>query len=479
MGLAYTYMGIVNVLIYGSAVCLNTLCSQAMGAKNYKLAGHWLQLALITLTVTSIPVIASFFYVAPVLKFFVKAGPGAEYTYAQRDALCERAGAYSRRMALTVWPVACYCAIRQYFQAQGIVWPATVVSCAAAVVNVGFNWLLIHGVGSWRGLGFLGSPLATFSAIIFQLVAFLLYACWWKRLHVKTWPGFALRHWKAACARARVRTFLAQALPYAFYMGCDEWAYEIITLLAGEMGPDQVSTQSVLFTLWGLLWAIFWGFGLATQIRVGEHLGAGAPRRARRAAMLGCACAGAVSLLAAALTALLRRYVVELFSSDAAVLRVTESVLPIFVLSFLSSVLALSIGAVLEGMGRPGVLAVIAFVASWCVLLPTAWGLAFDKRLWGTGKASMKGLWWGSVAGETVRWTLCGLTLCRVKWAEMAKQARERSEVAKRKKDDGDGEGVDGGADEAGRAAAASATASPVLGPASPRLPPRQQAAEV
>ena len=61
---------------------------------------------------------------------------------------------------------------------------------------------------------------------------------------------------------------------------------------------DQVSTQSVLFTLWGLLWAIFWGFGLATQIRVGEHLGAGAPRRARRAAMLGCACAGAVSLLA-------------------------------------------------------------------------------------------------------------------------------------------------------------------------------------
>ena len=162
---------------------------------------------------------------------------------------------------------------------------------------------------------------------------------------------------------------------------------------------------------------------------------------------------------------------------------VTESVLPIFICSFLSSILALSVGAVLEGMGRPGVLAVIAFVASWCVLLPTAWGLAFDKKLWG-GQPSMKGLWWGSVAGETVRWTLSAFVLCRVRWEEMAKQARERSEVAKRKKDDdhgdgdgdGNGEGSEGGDDGEQRL---SCPASPLIGPASPRLPPRQQAAEV
>ena len=63
-------------------------------------AGHWLQLALIALTVTCIPVIVSFFYVSPVLQFFVKAGPGAEYTYAQRDTLCELLKRQARGFAL-------------------------------------------------------------------------------------------------------------------------------------------------------------------------------------------------------------------------------------------------------------------------------------------------------------------------------------------------------------------------------------------
>ena len=31
------------VLLYGTAVALNTLCAQAIGAGNGRLAGHWLQ----------------------------------------------------------------------------------------------------------------------------------------------------------------------------------------------------------------------------------------------------------------------------------------------------------------------------------------------------------------------------------------------------------------------------------------------------
>jgi Na+-driven multidrug efflux pump len=46
-------------------------------------------------------------------------------------------------------------------QAQGVVIPGLAAVSVAAVVNVGLNRVLIWGVGSWGGLGFQGSPIAT------------------------------------------------------------------------------------------------------------------------------------------------------------------------------------------------------------------------------------------------------------------------------------------------------------------------------
>ncbi|GLE04105.1 hypothetical protein PINS_up013016 [Pythium insidiosum] len=50
----------VQILIYGFAISICTLCGQAYGAKNFELVGIWLQFGIIFLTLLSIPVMISF-----------------------------------------------------------------------------------------------------------------------------------------------------------------------------------------------------------------------------------------------------------------------------------------------------------------------------------------------------------------------------------------------------------------------------------
>lgn len=60
-------------------------------------------------------------------------------------------------------------------QAQNIVLPGTIVAVCAIPLNVGFNQLFIYGVGSWKGLGFVGSPIASTMTATVQLLLYYLY----------------------------------------------------------------------------------------------------------------------------------------------------------------------------------------------------------------------------------------------------------------------------------------------------------------
>ncbi len=47
-------MRITGVLLWGATGTLNTLCSQALGTRNYHLVGIWLQTSLVLMTIFSI-----------------------------------------------------------------------------------------------------------------------------------------------------------------------------------------------------------------------------------------------------------------------------------------------------------------------------------------------------------------------------------------------------------------------------------------
>ena len=62
------------------------------------------------------------------------------------------------------------------FATVGIMLPATFATCITVVANATFNYVFIYGYGSFEGLGFIGSPLATVLSFCVQLAVFTLYA---------------------------------------------------------------------------------------------------------------------------------------------------------------------------------------------------------------------------------------------------------------------------------------------------------------
>jgi MATE family multidrug resistance protein len=405
--LAGIWTGGVQMLIMGFAVSLCTLCGQAYGAKNYELVGIWLQLGLISLTIFSIPVMISYFYVDHILSFITS----------DKEVL-RLARIYAAWSSPTVLPQGIYCALRQYLQAQEIVNPATIVSVLSVGVCFISNYILIYGIGPFDGLGFIGSPIAQVVASIFQPVALVAYACWYKGYHKKTWYGFT---W-ACIEPERIKRFVSLSLGMTLNFALDEWVYNAVTAVAGSLGAMNLAANSVLFNLWSLIFGVFWGFGLPTQVRAANFLGANAPECAQRTTKVGFVLGGISAGISALFVYICRTSLISFYTPDPFVGAIIEDTLPIFCFAVFLSGLHVILAAVVEAMGLASTLVFITASGSWLINLPTSYLLGIVLQ------EGLHGLWWGSVTGEGTKFILMTIALIRIDWKQMARKAVKLSE---------------------------------------------------
>lgn len=219
-------------------------------------------------------------------------------------------------------------------------------------------------------------------------------------------------------------------LPTLAFLALDEFVYNALVFLASGFGSDDAAktlntdTTVIFFNFWGLVWSLFWGFGLATQVRVGYHLGANNPRMAKMAAGIGAVCTVAVTVVLTAVVYASKDELPKIFSSDNTVIETVADTIWIFCFSMSLGVLALIACSILEGLSLQLSLAVVCGIASWVVVLPVAYVLVFKSFL-GT-----KGIWVASAAGEFTRLALGCIVIALSNWTTIAERAQQISEVA-------------------------------------------------
>ncbi|KAF0699765.1 Aste57867_9692 [Aphanomyces stellatus] len=409
--LANIWVSALQIFIYGFSVSLCTLCGQAYGARNYELVGIWFQLGVVTLSLISVVMSLSFFYVGPVLAM-INSDPE---TLALASLFCK----YS---VLSVWPQCFNCALRQYLQAQEIITPGTLVSFLSVPICVVANYVFIFTFN----FGFVGSPLAQFVADVFQPLALFAYACWYKRLHEKTWFG-----WTWACLRPdRVRRFVWLSMTMTLNVALDEWIYSVITAIAGSLGSLDLAANSILYMLWNLVYSIYWGFGLPTQVRVANFLGANRPEAAKRTMFVGFALGGVAAFGSAAVFYLFLHPLIALFTPDPDLAALVARTFYLFCIAVGISGLHIVLASVAEAMSKANTLLCITATGSWGVLLPVSFLLGIVCHY------GLTGLWIGSVLGETTKFLLIWGALCRVDWSDAAAVAVRQSALHGSPKDE-------------------------------------------
>ena len=373
---------IFGTLIFGLGLIfgLDPILTQAHGAGDRRRVGLALQRGVIIALLASVPLAVMWLWT------------GSALALADQEAgLCALAGTYVRLQIPSIPFFLVFNVLRQYLQAQGRVAPGLWVVVGGNVFNVVANWALIFGHLGFAPMGLEGAAIASASTRVLLLLGLWAWTVGFG-LHRSSWVPWSRAAWSAR----GLAEVLRHGVPVSLQYGLEMWAFQIATLMAGTLGERPLAAHSIVLNLASLSFMVPLGVSIGAAVRIGNLLGAGFPRVARRAATIALALGGAVMVVSAVGFVLFRTALPSLYTTDAAVIAAAAAVLPIAAIFQVFDGVQVVGGGVLRGDGNTVPAAVFNFVGYYLLAIPFAYLLAFQLGL------GLAGIWWGLALGLAI-----------------------------------------------------------------------------
>ena len=308
-------------LVYGGFSGLDTLASQAYGAKNYAMVGLWTQRAVVIVCITCVFLVPLWWFATtPCL---ILAGIPPENAV--------RAGEFAKVQICWMFPAFMNRCVQSFWRAQRIVKPydpappATrtfpiirrMSMCGGRYTNCSYISFLLHIPTTWYFCQWWGFEGAAWSLPVNQWLLFLSLLAYdrWKGLSVRCWGG-----WSRECLRD-LSPLLKLAAGGTLVMLGDAWGYFTVQGMSGVLGTIPLAAHVILQSINQLLLPVSMGIGQAANTRVGNLLGAGDGRQASLVLRLSLVFALVVQCLLSGVIYSLRERVAYIYSTDEEVIQ--------------------------------------------------------------------------------------------------------------------------------------------------------------
>jgi MATE family multidrug resistance protein len=383
-----------NTLCFGVGgvlLGLDTLISQALGAKEQHEANRWLLHGLVMAVALSALLIA-IFAVTPVLLLHLPVD----------HAILAQAVPAMQGLNYGTLPLLLYFTLRRYLQAAHHGRPIAFALISANLVNAAGDWLLIFG-HRWRiaahtygipAFGVTGSSWSTSFARLY-LMGVLVFAVWRadRNHHYGLLAG--LRH-KVS------RRIEYQHLRRLFILGAPAGAsifveiaiFALVTSLIATFGRLPLAGHEVALQCASTTFMVPFAISAATSVRVGHaigrlRIGIGTTANVIAAGWSGVGTGAAFMLCASVLLLTIPTHIARLFTPDPGVIATADPQLLIAAgFQFFDGVQITATGA-LRGAGNTHAPFITQLIAYWGIGMPLGILLGFHEKL---GAA---GLWWG------------------------------------------------------------------------------------
>src|SRR6267154_207868 len=231
---------IFNVLAFfggGLLIGLDTLVAQAFGAGKREDC-HRSLVNGIYLSLVMTP-----FLMAPVWFF----GPLLQFLHID-PSVSRLAVPYMKALAIGLFPLMLYFAVRRCIQAMNMVRPVAFALVTANLINLLFNWVLIYGKWGAPAMGVVGSGWSTALARLYMAVVLVGYLLWYDRRHrtelLKTPVNIDF---------TRIRRLIILGLPAATQITLEISVFALTAALIGRLGAvplaaHQIALNTVAFT---------------------------------------------------------------------------------------------------------------------------------------------------------------------------------------------------------------------------------------
>lgn len=192
-------------------------------------------------------------------------------------------------------------------------------------------------------------------------------------------------------------------LPIAASMVLETGLFATTTLLMGRLGAVPLGAHQVVLNYASLTFMVPLGIAMATTVRVGQAMGAGRPRAARRRGFAGIALGAGAMTVSATLMLLFPEHIIGLYTTDRQVAEVAVTLLFAAALFQVFDGLQVTAAGALRGYKDVNWPMLLCVAAYWMIGLPAMWWLGLQ------GEGDPAGLWFGLVAGLSIAALLLNL----------------------------------------------------------------------
>ncbi|EPY26132.1 multidrug resistance protein, MATE family [Strigomonas culicis] len=300
----------------------------------------------------------------------------------QNVVVARYTGEFCRIALFGVYPAMVLELLRRYFACQHMNNPLSVnLVCGAAI----FPFLLFALISMFD---YTGAPLGW---VILQILmpASLFVYLWKTKRYTKTWGGWsksALTNWGP---------MLKLAIP-SCAMLLSEWAaLEVNSIFAGFAPPSHLAAHSIVYQTSALMWNLTSGLYIVVTVLVGNAIGRGQNRFARRCALYCLVMTLCFSLVNIAVIFSLRHVIPYVFTTNQESIDLYEKLLKYFFVYHIFDLFQSCMMGVLRGCGLQTIGAVFIAIVYSVVGVPVGAVLFFKMDM------GVAALWFGPAFGVT------------------------------------------------------------------------------
>ncbi|MDD2049280.1 MATE family efflux transporter [Pseudomonas putida] len=320
--------------------------------------------------------------------------------------LVEPSMGYLQGIAFGFPGIALYYVLRCYSDGLGRTRPSMVIGCLGLLLNIPLNYILIYGHFGLPALGGVGCGWASGIVMWFMALSMAAWTRWAPAYQSsRVLVRFERPQWPV------IKRLMGVGLPIGIAVFAESSIFAVIALLIGSLGPTVVAGHQIALNISSLLFMIPYSLGMAVTVRVGQAIGAGEPRQARFAALVGLAAALVFACFSASLILLMREPIASIYTPDTAVIQIAAMLIVYAALYQFSDAIQVIAAGALRGYQDTRVTMILTLFAYWGIGLPVGYVLGLTDYF---GPASgPNGLWEGLIAGLTCAALMLSIRLAR------------------------------------------------------------------
>ena len=284
------------------------------------------------------------------------------------------------------------CSLASRYFLDGMSHPRTsiLVQLGLIPVNIVGNYVLLKGLGPIPPLGAAGMAIAT--SLCHALYALAMFHAVWRN---PRWRPYRLFYRFAAPDWHAIKTFFRIGLPIALGLIMEAGLFVTVTLIVSRSDAIFTGANQIALNYAGLSFMVPLGLSYALTVRIGNARGEQNPVALRQRAVGGLYLAAIIMALAALVIFLFARFIVGLYTNNAAIMPIAVNILFIIGIFQLVDGVQVCAAGILRGLQDTKMPMFYALIGYWIIGFPCGLLLAYH---FGYG---IYGLWGGIVAGLT------------------------------------------------------------------------------